>query len=117
MAFGFFFSLFLLKRGRSLVCDKQPPSTTKLPARAGIIHGLCTAGEAQQAEHLLLRRREAKEAARKLMSVTLRGIATVVAVSQATFWFVTCWSGSLAVNWIRLYLSAKHSKHPSVDLF
>lgn len=44
---GFFF--FLFKRGRSLVCDKQPPSTTKLPARAGIIHGLCAAGGAQQA--------------------------------------------------------------------
>lgn len=54
---GFFF--FLFKRGLSLVCDKQPPSTTKLPARAGIIHGLCAAGGTQQAEHLLLRRREA----------------------------------------------------------
>lgn len=70
---GFFF-FFLFKRGRPLVCDKQPPSTTKLPARAGIIHGLCAAGGAQQAEHLLLlRRREAKEAAWKLMSVTRRG--------------------------------------------
>lgn len=76
VAFCFFF--FLFKRGRSLVCDKQPPSTTKLPARAGIIHGLCAAGGAQQAEHLLLRRREAKEAARKLMSVTRRGSAAVV---------------------------------------
>lgn len=83
VAFGVFFPfLFLLKRGRSLVCDKQPPSTTKLPARAGIIHGLCTAGRAQQAEHLLLRRREAKEAAWKLMSATLRWSAAVVAVCR-----------------------------------
>lgn len=85
VAFGVFLFLFLLKRRRSLVCDKQPPSTTKLPARAGIIHGLCTAGGAQQAEHLLLRRREAKEAARKLMSVTLRGSAAVVARKNRHF--------------------------------
>lgn len=77
VAFGVFFP-FLFKHGRSLVCDKQPPSTTKLPARAGIMHGLCAAGGAQEAEHLLLRRREAKEAARKLMSVTLRGSAALV---------------------------------------
>lgn len=74
---GFVFP-FRFKRGRSLVCDKQPPSTTKLPARAGIIHGLCAAGGTQQAEHLLLRRREAKEAARKLMSVTWRGSTAAV---------------------------------------
>lgn len=136
---GFFFS-FLLKRGRSLVCDKQPPSTTKLPARAGIIHGLCAAGGAQQAEHLLLlRRREAKEAAWKLMSVTRRGSAAVVygrlwrSTQKQSFsllpagvavWLSTGTFGThrlglknfQPLDWIGLCISATHSQSDTLAL-